>query len=69
MNPDNNPGQMFSSLRARGIKCSTNITPVISTRDVTDHRPQGYKTLQDGLKEKLAGGKVLKLVLWTLIFR
>jgi hypothetical protein len=55
MNPDNNPEQMFSSLRVKGIKCSTNITPVISTKDVTQHRPEGYKTLQDGLKEKLVG--------------
>ncbi|KAA8895125.1 alpha-1,4-glucan lyase [Sphaerosporella brunnea] len=52
MNPDNDPGKMFGDLRGRGIKCSTNITPVISVRDKTQHRPEGYKTLQEGLRDK-----------------
>ncbi|KAF8539040.1 alpha-1,4-glucan lyase [Trichophaea hybrida] len=48
MNPANDPKTMFSTLRDKGIKCSTNITPVISIRDVTPSRPQGYKTFQEG---------------------
>ncbi|KAI5820272.1 alpha-1,4-glucan lyase [Pyronema omphalodes] len=49
MNPKNNPKTMFRTLREKGIKCATNITPVISTRDKTESRPNGYKTLQEGL--------------------
>lgn len=38
---------MFSRLRNMGIKCSTNITPVIKNQDTA----QGtYKTLQEGLQ-------------------
>ncbi|OYQ67791.1 alpha-glucosidase [Pseudanabaena sp. SR411] len=37
------PKKMFSDLRNRGIKCSTNITPVISNKD------PNYKTYQEGL--------------------
>ncbi|KAF8253320.1 glycoside hydrolase, partial [Wilcoxina mikolae CBS 423.85] len=39
---------MFSKLWAMGIKCSTNITPVIKNKDTDD---KTYKTLQTGLKE------------------
>ena len=39
------PEQMFASLRARGIKCSTNITPIISNRDAGD-----YGTYQEGVE-------------------
>jgi alpha-glucosidase len=35
----------FADLRSRGIKCSTNITPIISNQD------QGYQTYTDGLRK------------------
>lgn len=38
-----NPQEMFTGLRNLGVKCSTNITPVISNRG------DGYHTYQDGL--------------------
>ncbi|MDR2477358.1 MAG: hypothetical protein LBD18_06205, partial [Treponema sp.] len=37
-----NPKEMFANLARRGIKCSTNITPIISSRD------PGYQTYRDG---------------------
>ena len=42
-----NPQQMFARLRAQGVKCSTNITPIISNRDpsfatYTDGKNKGY---------------------------
>lgn len=37
------PKGMFSSLRKKGIKCSTNITPIISNRDA-----DAYSTYQEG---------------------
>nr|CAB52201.1 alpha-1,4-glucan lyase [Morchella vulgaris] len=43
-----NPKEMFTNLRNNGIKCSTNITPVISIRD----RPNGYSTLNEGYDKK-----------------
>jgi len=39
------PASMFSNLRNRGIKCSTNITPVISSK-----QDPNYKTYWEGLK-------------------
>ena len=39
-----NPEQMFDKLRRQGVKCSTNITPVVNARDDKD-----YNTLNDGL--------------------
>ncbi|KAF8467697.1 glycosyl hydrolases family 31-domain-containing protein [Kalaharituber pfeilii] len=38
---------MLTDFRNRGIKCSTNITPVISIND----REQGYSTLREGLEK------------------
>jgi alpha-glucosidase len=38
-----NPREMFALLRTQGVKCSTNITPIISNRD------QGYRTYREGL--------------------
>lgn len=38
-----NPQEMFANLRAQGIKCSTNITPIISNID------SNYKTYTEGL--------------------
>jgi alpha-glucosidase len=40
------PKEMFSLLKAKGIKCSTNITPVISNRDA-----DAYQTYQEGLSK------------------
>lgn len=37
------PSSMFYNLRQQGVKCSTNITPVISNKD------PNYKTYQEGL--------------------
>lgn len=41
---------MFDALRNDGIKCSTNITPVISINDIDNDPiyPDGYKTLREG---------------------
>jgi alpha-glucosidase len=39
-----NPKEMFANLRAQGVKCSTNITPIISNKD------PNYKTYTEGLK-------------------
>jgi hypothetical protein len=39
---------MFTNLRNNGIKCSTNITPVISIND----REGGYSTLLEGIAKK-----------------
>lgn len=39
------PYNMFHNLREQGIKCSTNITPVISNKD------PNYKTYQEGLRQ------------------
>ena len=44
-----NPEEMFSNLRSKGIKCSTNITPVISKQD--EHNPNYYLTYQEGLEK------------------
>ncbi|KAG0125373.1 glycosyl hydrolases family 31-domain-containing protein [Tuber indicum] len=41
------PKGMFTRLRENGIKCSTNITPVISIHD----RAGGYSTLREGLEK------------------
>ncbi len=40
------PNGMFRYLRDRGVKCSTNITPVISSRE-----SDWYTTLKEGLKK------------------
>lgn len=40
-----NPKEMFASLRSQGVKCSTNITPIISNRD------PGYSTYAQGLEK------------------
>ncbi|KAH0607359.1 uncharacterized protein H6S33_002393, partial [Morchella sextelata] len=40
------PEQMFAQLRSDGIKCCTNITPVISANDLPGE--EGYKTLRSG---------------------
>lgn len=37
---------MFAQLRSDGIKCCTNITPVISANDLPGE--EGYKTLRSG---------------------
>jgi alpha-glucosidase len=37
-----NPQQMFANLRAQGVKCSTNVTPIISNRD------ENYQTYKEG---------------------
>jgi alpha-glucosidase len=39
------PKGMFAALRARGVKCSTNITPIISSRD------PNYQTYKEGLEK------------------
>ncbi len=39
------PKEMFGSLRAQGVKCSTNITPIISNRNT-----ENYQTYQEGIK-------------------
>ncbi|MBV9708460.1 MAG: alpha-glucosidase, partial [Chloroflexi bacterium] len=39
-----NPQEMFARLREQGVKCSTNITPIISTQD------PHYTTYSEGLK-------------------
>lgn len=39
------PKKLFGDLRKQGVKCSTNITPIISNRN-TDH----YQTYQEGIK-------------------
>ena len=41
------PKDLFASLRSQGIKCSTNITPIISNRN-TDN----YQTYQEGMEKK-----------------
>lgn len=41
------PKGMFSGLRARGVKCSTNITPIISSRDA-----DGYSTYREGIQNE-----------------
>ncbi len=38
-----NPKEMFANLRAKGIKCSTNITPIVSNLD------PNYKTYSEGV--------------------
>ncbi len=38
-----NPKEMFAGLRAQGVKCSTNITPIVSNRD------PAYATYAEGL--------------------
>jgi alpha-glucosidase len=40
-----NPTEMFSNLRKQGVKCSTNITPIIS-----DKNADNYSTFQEGIK-------------------
>jgi alpha-glucosidase len=40
-----NPQEMFANLRAQGVKCSTNITPIVSNRD------PNYTTYSEGLAE------------------
>lgn len=42
------PEGMFSYLRSQGVKCSTNITPVISKQD--EHNPSYYSTYKEGLE-------------------
>ncbi|MBD1939369.1 TIM-barrel domain-containing protein [Microcoleus sp. FACHB-68] len=39
-----NPKEMFANLRAKGIKCSTNITPIIS------NKAPDYQTYKEGLE-------------------
>ncbi|MBV9689915.1 MAG: hypothetical protein JO202_09410 [Ktedonobacteraceae bacterium] len=39
-----NPQEMFARLKEQGVKCSTNITPIISNRD------PNYSTYSEGLK-------------------
>lgn len=48
----NNAREMFGALKADGIKCSTNITPVISGNPITNNPayPNGYTTLNEGLE-------------------
>jgi alpha-glucosidase len=54
-----NPKAMFAQLKQMGIKCSTNITPVISTEDKTgksywdtsSNARKEYITLDDGLQK------------------
>ncbi len=41
-NKFNNPKEMFAQLRAQGVKCSTNITPIISNKD------SNYSTYKEG---------------------
>lgn len=41
------PKGMFQYLRDRGVKCSTNITPVISKQD--EYNPSYYSTYKEGL--------------------
>lgn len=41
-----NPHEMFNILKAKGIKCSTNITPIISKLD-----DKNYQTLKEGLEK------------------
>ncbi len=43
------PEGMFSYLRSQGVKCSTNITPVISKQD--EHNPSYYATYKEGLEK------------------
>ena len=33
----NNPKEMFAQLREQGVKCSTNITPIISNRNAENY--------------------------------
>ncbi|MEL7036654.1 MAG: TIM-barrel domain-containing protein [Cyanobacteria bacterium J06592_8] len=40
--------EMFTYLRENGVKCSTNITPVISKQD--EYNPSYYSTYEEGLK-------------------
>ncbi|NEQ40407.1 MAG: hypothetical protein F6K40_30915 [Okeania sp. SIO3I5] len=40
---------MFTYLRDRGVKCSTNITPVISNQDEFNPNPNYYPTYREGL--------------------
>ncbi len=40
-----NPHEMFSSFREKGIKCSTNITPIISNKNA-----DSYSTYQEGVQ-------------------
>ena len=42
------PQGMFSYLRSQGVKCSTNITPVISKQD--EYNPSYYSTYKEGLE-------------------
>ena len=42
------PKEMFSELRAKGVKCCTNITPIINCQETGSP----YKTLQQMLKNK-----------------
>jgi alpha-glucosidase len=44
-----NPQEMFANLRAKGIKCSTNITPIISNQD--KYHPDYYNTYKEGLEK------------------
>lgn len=39
------PKEMFGYLRSQGVKCSTNITPIISNRNT-----ENYQTYQEGIK-------------------
>lgn len=41
----NDPKDMFAQLRKQGVKCSTNITPIISNRNAA-----GYSTYQEGIE-------------------
>jgi alpha-glucosidase len=45
-----NPKEMFANLRAKGIKCSTNITPIISNQD--KNNPDNYSTYKTGIENK-----------------
>lgn len=48
------PKEMFTELRENGIKCSTNITPVISINDITNDPvyPDGYTAHREGMDKK-----------------
>lgn len=45
---------MFTELRENGIKCSTNITPVVSINDIVNDPvyPDGYSTHREGMDKK-----------------
>jgi len=42
-----NPSELFKELREKGVKCSTNITPIISNRNTNN-----YNTYNDGISKE-----------------